>query len=129
MKCIDKNMYFIRVFVNIECFLMPYIGCVQGYKRPRAYIATQGPLTCTTADFWRMIWEQKTAIIMMITKLTERGRVSLKYQQHIAHAMMNVHIQTHVQCLFSRIQKHSVHNLFYLYFPTIIVFRYMKLLP
>jgi len=59
-----------------------------------------------------MIWEQKTAIIMMITKLTERGRVSLKYQHHIAHAIMNVHIQTPV----SRIPKHSVNNLYFVLF-------------
>ncbi|ODN02995.1 Tyrosine-protein phosphatase Lar [Orchesella cincta] len=46
-----------------------------GYRRQNAYIATQGPLPETFADFWRMCWEVNTATIIMMTRLEERARV------------------------------------------------------
>lgn len=49
---------------------------VDGYRRRRAYIATQGPLPNTVDDFWRMLWEHNSTIIVMLTKFREMGRVS-----------------------------------------------------
>ena len=35
----------------------------------------QGPLPETLADFWRMVWEQRSSTIVMLTRLEERARV------------------------------------------------------
>ncbi|XP_051785967.1 receptor-type tyrosine-protein phosphatase delta isoform X18 [Erpetoichthys calabaricus] len=48
---------------------------IDGYRKQNAYIATQGPLPETFGDFWRMIWEQRSANVVMMTKLEERSRV------------------------------------------------------
>ncbi|XP_030386559.1 tyrosine-protein phosphatase non-receptor type 9 isoform X2 [Scaptodrosophila lebanonensis] len=48
---------------------------VDGYKQKNAYISTQGPLPKTSLDFWRMIWEQQCLVIVMTTRVMERGRV------------------------------------------------------
>lgn len=51
------------------CLLQGFTGV------PRAFIATQGPLWETTPDFWRMVWEQRSSIIVMLTELEENDMV------------------------------------------------------
>uniref|UniRef100_A0A0A1XCL8 protein-tyrosine-phosphatase n=1 Tax=Zeugodacus cucurbitae TaxID=28588 RepID=A0A0A1XCL8_ZEUCU len=47
---------------------------VRGPKdSPNYYIATQAPLETTVADFWRMIWEQQSRVIIQATDLYENG--------------------------------------------------------
>ncbi|XP_057193352.1 receptor-type tyrosine-protein phosphatase T isoform X3 [Triplophysa rosa] len=48
---------------------------IDGYHRQRHYIATQGPMQETVRDFWRMIWQENSASIVMVTNLVEVGRV------------------------------------------------------
>ncbi|KAM4604981.1 receptor-type tyrosine-protein phosphatase S-like [Polymixia lowei] len=47
---------------------------IDGYRQQRGYIATQGPLAETTEDFWRMLWEHNSTIVVMLTRLREMGR-------------------------------------------------------
>ncbi|XP_017347794.1 tyrosine-protein phosphatase non-receptor type 13 isoform X2 [Ictalurus punctatus] len=54
------NANFIKMPVKDESFL---------------YIACQGPLPTTLADFWQMVWEQKSNVIAMMTQEVEGGKV------------------------------------------------------
>uniref|UniRef100_A0A1A8G7Y0 Receptor-type tyrosine-protein phosphatase C n=1 Tax=Nothobranchius korthausae TaxID=1143690 RepID=A0A1A8G7Y0_9TELE len=47
---------------------------IDGYKEPKKYIAAQGPKEETVGDFWRMIWEQQSSIIVMVTRCEEGNR-------------------------------------------------------
>ncbi|XP_045154026.1 receptor-type tyrosine-protein phosphatase C [Echinops telfairi] len=47
---------------------------IDGFKEPRKYIAAQGPRDETVDDFWRMIWEQKATVIVMVTRCEEGNR-------------------------------------------------------
>uniref|UniRef100_A0A914ZTD6 Protein-tyrosine-phosphatase n=1 Tax=Parascaris univalens TaxID=6257 RepID=A0A914ZTD6_PARUN len=47
---------------------------VDSCETKRAYIATQAPLPHTFADFWEMVWQEHSNLVVAITKLVEHGR-------------------------------------------------------
>uniref|UniRef100_I3K594 protein-tyrosine-phosphatase n=1 Tax=Oreochromis niloticus TaxID=8128 RepID=I3K594_ORENI len=40
----------------------------------KVYIATQGCLATTVNDFWQMVWQERTSVIVMTTREVEKGR-------------------------------------------------------
>ncbi|XP_054286262.1 proteoglycan 4 isoform X2 [Macrosteles quadrilineatus] len=47
---------------------------IKGPKgQEKLYIACQAPLQSTIEDFWRMVWQQQTKVILMLTALNENG--------------------------------------------------------
>ncbi|XP_071083308.1 uncharacterized protein [Haliotis cracherodii] len=48
---------------------------INTYKRKKAFIATQGPMPKTVGDFWRMVWQEETNIVVMLTRLREGIKV------------------------------------------------------
>ncbi|XP_075528849.1 receptor-type tyrosine-protein phosphatase kappa-like isoform X2 [Dermacentor variabilis] len=47
---------------------------IDGYCRPKRYIATQGPKPHTVDDFWRMVWQENVCKVVMLTGLVENGK-------------------------------------------------------
>ncbi|KAF9137862.1 hypothetical protein BGX30_009810 [Mortierella sp. GBA39] len=54
-------------YINAS-FLTPPFG-------RRSYIATQAPLPSTLLDFWKVVWEQNSRVVVMLTREVEMGRV------------------------------------------------------
>ncbi|XP_019621131.1 PREDICTED: receptor-type tyrosine-protein phosphatase alpha-like [Branchiostoma belcheri] len=48
---------------------------IDGYKEERKFIAAQGPKPNTVHDFWRMMWETGSTVIVMVTNLEEKGKI------------------------------------------------------
>lgn len=63
-------------------FLSTYVNAnyLKGYGgEEQAYIATQGPTVNTVGDFWRMVWQERCPIIVMITNLEEKNEKCAEY--------------------------------------------------
>ncbi|XP_078196874.1 tyrosine-protein phosphatase non-receptor type 5 isoform X13 [Callithrix jacchus] len=62
--------------------LSSYINAnyIRGYGgEEKVYIATQGPIVSTVADFWHMVWQEHTPIIVMITNIEEMNEKCTEY--------------------------------------------------
>ncbi|XP_029915968.1 tyrosine-protein phosphatase non-receptor type 9 isoform X2 [Myripristis murdjan] len=102
--CLDQSRVRLCQLCDDDDETSDYINAsfMDGYKRSNAYIATQGPLPKTFVDFWRMVWEQMVLIIVMTTRVVERGRVKCgqywpleegRTEQHGYFLVRNTHIQ------------------------------------
>ncbi|PNJ63554.1 PTPRR isoform 4 [Pongo abelii] len=61
---------------NVTDSLSTYINAnyIRGYSgKEKAFIATQGPMINTVDDFWQMVWQEDSPVIVMITKLKEKN--------------------------------------------------------
>ncbi|XP_072022932.1 uncharacterized protein [Amphiura filiformis] len=47
---------------------------IKGIKNKKHYIATQGPSDMTLGDFWRLIWQEEVAVVVMACNLIEEGK-------------------------------------------------------
>ncbi|XP_058130911.1 receptor-type tyrosine-protein phosphatase C isoform X2 [Dasypus novemcinctus] len=89
---------------------------IDGFKEPRKYIAAQGPRDETVDDFWRMIWEQKATVIVMVTKCEEGNRNKCaEYWPSMEEGTRDfgdviVKISEHKRCPDYVIQKFSITN-------------------
>uniref|UniRef100_G3SSF8 Receptor-type tyrosine-protein phosphatase H n=1 Tax=Loxodonta africana TaxID=9785 RepID=G3SSF8_LOXAF len=52
---------------------------VPGLWSSQEFIAAQGPLPQTVGDFWRLVWEQQSHTLVMLTNCVESGRVKCEH--------------------------------------------------
>eukprot|EP00794_Sanderia_malayensis_P008057 gene8057-8920_t len=60
---------------------------IEGYFHSTKYIASQGPTESVVSDFWRMVWQQKSNVIVMLTNLEEGEKVKCHQYWPSAGAM------------------------------------------
>lgn len=85
-----------------EDFLTTYINAnyLKGYGGEEcAYIATQGPTVNTVGDFWRMVWQERSPIIVMITNLEEKNEKCAEYwpEDTVTHEGIEITVVTVTQ--------------------------------
>lgn len=57
---------------SLRVMKQPSVSKGDNYRR---YISTQGPLPDTFPDFWQMVWEQESRVLVMLTKQEEMNKV------------------------------------------------------
>ena len=73
---VDVSTAMVSNSVSFQCIsVAPLIP--QGYKTRNYFIVTQGPLANTINDFWLMVWQNKSACIVMLCDTMEEDKVCL----------------------------------------------------
>uniref|UniRef100_A0A3B4VJ94 Tyrosine-protein phosphatase non-receptor type 9 n=1 Tax=Seriola dumerili TaxID=41447 RepID=A0A3B4VJ94_SERDU len=119
--CLDQSRVRLCQLSDDEDETSDYINAsfMDGYKRSNAYIATQGPLPKTFGDFWRMVWEQMVLIIVMTTRVVERGRVKCgqywpleegRTEQHGYFLVRNTHVQVFQDFKLSHLELYNTQS-------------------
>ncbi|KAH9490853.1 hypothetical protein Btru_033552, partial [Bulinus truncatus] len=80
----------VHLEINTEKNEMDYINAsyIEGFKKEVKFIASQGPSTVTVQDFIRMLWEQNTEKVVMLTNLIEEGKTKCEKYWHESEKMV-----------------------------------------
>ncbi|KAK1152137.1 tyrosine-protein phosphatase non-receptor type 7-like [Acipenser oxyrinchus oxyrinchus] len=70
--CLQKKGHDGDSYINAN-YIREYKGT------DKRFIATQGPMVNTVSDFWEMVWQEDSPIIIMITKLQEKKEKCVLY--------------------------------------------------
>ncbi|KAK9468810.1 protein-tyrosine phosphatase-like protein [Lipomyces arxii] len=84
----------------------------------KRYIATQGPLPNTFADFWSVVWDQNVRVIVMLTPTQEGGQVKCHpYWEDTQYGSLILQLLSEQETLLSpitgtkiRVRKFSLSN-------------------
>ncbi|XP_073844444.1 protein tyrosine phosphatase 52F isoform X2 [Musca autumnalis] len=107
----DKN----RVILDIDADGSDYINAsfIDGYRRRKEYIATQGPKPESTTDFWRMVLQHNVRVIVMVTQFRE-GDV-IKCHEYYPYKSKGINVtekKKEIFDLYDRTELSVVHEMF-----------------
>ncbi|EPY19641.1 protein-tyrosine phosphatase [Strigomonas culicis] len=71
-----------------------YVDARDAQDVPFVYIATQAPLENTVLDFWRMVYENDVAFIVMLCNCNENGKSKSKRYWPALHEMLDLGVLT-----------------------------------
>ncbi|XGW07739.1 hypothetical protein V3C99_010692 [Haemonchus contortus] len=74
IRAFDATRVKLRVINDDENSDYINANMIRGWNGRKLFIAAQAPLDTTVADFWRMIWEQDSRLIVMVANLFEKNR-------------------------------------------------------
>ena len=69
---LSASMY-VWHYITDEQALIDYYMTAQGYKQKKAFIIAEGPMQNTVRNFWKMIYDRKCAVVVMVSGLVEGG--------------------------------------------------------
>lgn len=75
VKPFDDNRVKIGKLLNEEGSDYINASYIDTYGSKKSFIATQAPLVGTVGDFWRMVYEQESWVIVMLGQEIEKGHV------------------------------------------------------
>ena len=52
------------------------LATIQGYKQKKVYIIAEGPMEFTTRNMWKLIYDRKCGVVVMVSDLLEDGMVN-----------------------------------------------------
>ncbi|CAK7315401.1 Tyrosine-protein phosphatase non-receptor type 5 [Vulpes lagopus] len=95
--------------------LSSYINAnyIRGYGgEEKVYIATQGPIVSTVGDFWRMVWQEHTPIIVMITNIEEMNEKCTEYwpEEQVVYDGVEIIVQKVIHTEDYRLRVISLRN-------------------
>ncbi|XP_060587164.1 receptor-type tyrosine-protein phosphatase kappa-like [Ruditapes philippinarum] len=84
---------------------------VHGFTKLKQYIASQGPTKEILLDFWRMIWQEESSMIVMLTNLIEEGKEKCEQywpNEGTSHMFGNIKVRTEKIDNFSQFVKRTL---------------------
>lgn len=113
--CIVRRNYYRftllkQLNANVCSLILLFDFFFQSLLKPKAYIVTQGPTEETVTQFWRMVWQERAAAIVMLTKTFDFIKVRC-----FSKNIINMEENNEIFSVIKRIESHTISNQYKVY--------------